>query len=64
VFNNATLDGYFTSANGDMSWAHKQDPEWVAFTTENAGGGGVLLFGRKTYDFDGELLAYADGHEQ
>jgi dihydrofolate reductase len=50
VFNNATLDGYFTSANGDMSWAHKQDPEWVAFTTENAGGGGMLLFGRKTYD--------------
>ena len=22
VFNNVTLDGYFTDQNGDMSWAH------------------------------------------
>src|SRR5437667_14334 len=26
VFNNVTLDGYFTDADGDMSWAHKNDP--------------------------------------
>ena len=27
VFNQVTLDGYFADANGDMSWAHKdQDP--------------------------------------
>lgn len=50
VFNNVTLDGYFTDANGDMSWAHKNDAEWNEFTAENAGGGGVLVFGRKTYD--------------
>ncbi|MBZ5586025.1 MAG: dihydrofolate reductase family protein [Acidobacteriia bacterium] len=37
-------------AKGDMSWAHKHDAEWKAFTTENAGGGGELLFGRVTYD--------------
>jgi len=49
VFNNVTLDGYFTDANGDMSWAHKQDPEWKAFIEENASGGGELLFGRITY---------------
>ena len=50
VFNSVTLDGYFTDANGDMSWAHKNDPEWNAFAAENAKGGGVLLFGRVTYE--------------
>ena len=50
VFNNVTLDGYFTDKNNDMSWAHKSDPEWDAFASENAKGGGVLLFGRVTYE--------------
>jgi dihydrofolate reductase len=51
VFNNITLDGYFTDSNNDMSWAHKNaDDEWNKFTAENASGGAVLLFGRKTYD--------------
>ena len=38
VFNNVSLDGYFTDAYGDMSWAHKQDSEWTSFTSENASG--------------------------
>jgi len=50
VFNQVSLDGYFTDRNGDMSWAHKDDPEWTAFASENAKGGGTLLFGRKTYE--------------
>lgn len=50
VFNNVSLDGYFVDASGDMRWAHRPDAEWNSFTAENAGGGGVLLFGRKTYD--------------
>jgi dihydrofolate reductase len=50
VYNSMSLDGYFTDTNGDMSWAHKRDPEWQAFVTENAGSGGQLLFGRVTYD--------------
>jgi dihydrofolate reductase len=50
VFNNVSLDGYFVDANGDMSWAHKQDPEWSAFVSENASGAAVLVFGRVTYD--------------
>jgi dihydrofolate reductase len=50
VYNSVSLDGYFTDANGDMSWAHKMDPEWQAFVAENASGGGELLFGRVTYD--------------
>lgn len=53
VFNNVTLDGYIADRNGDMSWAHKQDAEWSGFVAENASGGGMLLFGRITY----ELLA-------
>lgn len=55
VFNQVSLDGYFTDRNGDMSWAHKNDPEWQAFTQENAGGGSELLFGRITYEL---MLSY------
>jgi dihydrofolate reductase len=50
VFNSASLDGYFVDDRGDMSWAHQQDAEWGAFTSENASGGGELVFGRVTYD--------------
>jgi dihydrofolate reductase len=50
VFNSVTVDGYFTDQNGDMSWAHKQDPEWNDFVANNAKSGGELLFGRVTYD--------------
>ena len=50
VFNSVTLDGYFTDASGNMSWAHKNDPEWLAFTVENAKGGVTMLFGRVTYE--------------
>jgi dihydrofolate reductase len=50
VFQQVSLDGYFTDANGDMSWAHKQDAEWNAFVAENAKGDAVLLFGRITYE--------------
>ena len=50
VFNQVSLDGYFVDAKGDMSWAHRQDPEWNEFTSQNASGGGELVFGRVTYD--------------
>jgi dihydrofolate reductase len=50
VFNQVSLDGYFADMNGDMSWAHKQDAEWNAFVADNASGGGLLLFGRITYE--------------
>jgi dihydrofolate reductase len=49
VFNSVTVDGYFTDKTGDMSWAHKQDPEWNEFVAGNAKSGGELLFGRVTY---------------
>jgi dihydrofolate reductase len=49
VFNHVSLDGYFADSHGDMSWAHKQDPEWTAFAAANAKSGGTLVFGRVTY---------------
>ncbi len=50
VFNQLSLDGFIADEKGDMSWAHKQDPEWMAFTSENASGEAELVFGRITYD--------------
>ena len=52
VFNQVTLDGYFSGVNGDISWAHQtgNDPEWKEFVEENATAGGELVFGRVTYD--------------
>lgn len=51
VFNNVSLDGYFCDQNNDMSWAKsgQDDPEWNEFVSGNASGGGMLLFGRITY---------------
>jgi len=50
AFVTTSLDGYFADTAGDMSWAHKSDPEWSAFVSQNASMGGALLFGRVTYD--------------
>ena len=50
VFNSVSVDGYFTDAKGDMSFAHRDDPEMDAFASENASGEGALVFGRVTYD--------------
>jgi len=50
AFEQVSLDGFFVDANGDMSSAHKQDPEWNAFAASNASGDGALLFGRVTYE--------------
>lgn len=50
VFNQVSVDGCFADEHGDMSWAHKSDPEWDEFVATNASGGGTLVFGRVTYD--------------
>ena len=52
VFNSVTLDGYFSGADGDISWAHRNgdDAEWNGFVADNAKGESVLMFGRVTYD--------------
>jgi len=50
VYDTISLDGYFTDATNDMSWAHRRDPEWNQYVAGNASGDGALLFGRVTYD--------------
>jgi len=47
-----TVDGYFSGPDGDFSWSGKNpnDVEWNAFVSDNAKSGGVLVFGRKTYE--------------
>jgi dihydrofolate reductase len=49
-FISISLDGCYADAEGDMSWAHTQDPEQAEFTSSNAKGGGALVFGRITYE--------------
>lgn len=51
VFESISIDGYFCDANDQMGWAHEgsRDPEFGAWVSGNASGGGELLFGRKTY---------------
>lgn len=51
VFESISVDGYFTDASGDMSFAHAvaPDPEFFAWVGQNASRGRELLFGRKTY---------------
>ena len=52
VFETVSVDGYFTDEDNDMSWAHAGEPdaEWDDFVAGNASRGGVLLFGRVTYE--------------
>ena len=48
AFENVTLDGYFVDGSGGMDWAHRSDPEWIEWTTANAGGTSEMVFGRVT----------------
>jgi len=51
VFNNLSIDGRFVDRDGNMDWAREgNDEEFNAFSSENAKGGGTLLFGRVTYE--------------
>ena len=51
VFNQVTIDGYFVDNHRDMSWAKQDaDEEFNRFSSDRASGGGVLLFGRVTYE--------------
>jgi dihydrofolate reductase len=52
MFNSVSLDGYFTDASNDMSWAHAggDSDEFQEFVAGNASGASALVFGRVTYE--------------
>jgi len=66
VFNSVSVDGYFRSGDGDLSWAHggQDDPEFRAFIAGNASGEGMLLFGRTTYEMMAGAWPSDEAHEQ
>lgn len=49
-FMQLSIDGCYADASGDMSFAHRDDAEAQAFMTDNAMNGGMLVFGRVTYE--------------
>ncbi len=64
VFQQMSLDGYFTDSQGDMMWAKQDsDEEFNAFSSENAKGGGVLIFGRITYEMMASYWPTRQAHE-
>lgn len=66
VFNHISLDGFFVSANGDMSWAHQgsDDAEYQAFVADNASGDSEMLFGRVTYEMMAGFWPTPVAHQQ
>ena len=50
VFNSVSLDGYFTGKDGDISWMMAPDEELDALAAANLGPGGMMVFGRVTYE--------------
>ena len=52
AFNNISLDGFFSAADGGIGWTHQSQPdaEYDAFVSSNASGGGMLVLGRVTYE--------------
>lgn len=66
VFNHISLDGYFVSASGDMSWAHQgsDDAEYQAFVSNNASGDSEILFGRVTYEMMAGFWPTPTAHQQ
>jgi dihydrofolate reductase len=50
-FTQLSLNGCYADARSDLGWAYQNaDQEWNDWVAGNAGGGGMLLFGRTTYE--------------
>jgi dihydrofolate reductase len=49
AYNFLTLNGFFRGPQEDISW-HTHGGEEEQYSVESLQGGGMLLFGRKTYD--------------
>jgi dihydrofolate reductase len=50
VFNFISLNGFYKDAANGIGWERHDGDEEKEFSGKNAQGGGMLLFGRKTYE--------------
>ncbi len=50
IFNFISLNGFFKDAANGISWHQHGGPQETEFSSNNAQGGNMLLFGRKTYE--------------
>jgi dihydrofolate reductase len=50
VFNFISLDGYYKGTNEDIGWHTHGGEDEGEFSAKNAQSGGILLFGRVTYE--------------
>lgn len=62
VFDFISLNGFFKGPDGDLSWAHG-DEESDAFAIESNKEGGMLLFGRVTYEMMAGFWPTSYAHE-
>jgi dihydrofolate reductase len=49
VFNNLSLDGMFSDADGGLSWAHRDGDELTEYVKQSRGEIATYLFGKTTY---------------
>lgn len=52
VFESISIDGFYRTVDGDMTWAYRGNDaaDFQDWTSQNARGGGDLMFGRTTYE--------------
>ena len=50
VFNHVSVDGYFSSPHGDISWFKTGDAELAEYAIASIAATGALVFGRVTYE--------------
>lgn len=60
VFEHLSTDGYFMDEDGDISWTKNDtDEQYNDFTSNNVKQGGILVFGRITYEL---MAAFWSSH--
>jgi dihydrofolate reductase len=64
TFLNVSMDGFFAGPNGEIDWFKDQpDPEFEAFSLEQARGESAILFGRTTYEMMAGAWPTDEAHE-
>ncbi len=64
VYLQVSIDGYFAGPNGEIDWfKNNPDPEFEAFSLEQAQGNSTLLFGRTTYEMMAAAWPTDEAHE-